>query len=183
MSTTAVGKIVFSEEQIKQRIAEIGQMINQDYQGERLVIISVLKGSVYFLVDLTRHLNMPLVIDFLSIGVSPEAINQPGFIWLTKDLDIKLTDQHVLLVEDVIGTGLTLAYICEKIQSYQPASLKICALLDKPAGRLLTIPIDYCCFSSDLFLVGYGLDYHEEYRNLPHLAEHRREFRGNTENP
>lgn len=174
MSKAGVGKIIFTEAEIQKRVAEIAREINRDYQGKNLVIIGVLKGSVYFLTDLTRLLTIPLTMDFLSIGISPEDINSPGFIWLTREIDINLKDQHVLLVEDVVGTGLTLAYVCKQLEAFNPASLKICTLLDKPAGRLLSIPLDYCCFHSDLFLVGYGLDYHEEYRNLPCLAEYRR---------
>lgn len=174
MSKTGIGKIVFTEQQIKQRVGEISQEINRDYQGKKVVVISVLKGAVYFLADLTRCLTMPLVIDFISVGVSPAAISKNVSIHLTNKLNIDLSGQHVLLVEDVIGTGLTLGYICQRLEAAHPASLKICTLLDKPAGRLLTIPLDYCCFKSDLFLVGYGLDNHEEYRNLPYIAEYRR---------
>ncbi len=174
MSAAGIGKIIFTEAQIQERVAAIAQKINQDYAGQKLIIVSVLKGSIYFVADLTRHLTMPLCIDFISIGVSPEVNNKIGEICFTKNLNLNINGQHVLLVEDVIGTGLTLGYICQQLEAAQPASLKICALLDKPAIRLLPIPVNYCCFKSDLFLVGYGLDYHEEHRNLSYLAEYRR---------
>ena len=174
MSAAGIGKIIFTEQQIQQRVAEIGQEINRDYQNQKLVIISVLKGAVYFMTDLTRHLTMSLSLDFISIGVSPAVNSKNVAIHLTRNLNLDLNGRHVLLVEDVIGTGLTLGYICQQLEASHPASLKICTLLDKPAGRLLPIPIDYCCFQSDLFLVGYGLDYHEEYRNLPYISEYRR---------
>lgn len=176
MNIPGIGRVVYTQEQIQQRIAQIGYIISQDYQGKELVVVSVLKGSLYFLADLTRQLTIPLKIDFLSIGVSPEASSKPGAVRFTKDLDLILTGRHVLLVEDVIGTGLTLGYICQHLESAKPASLKICTLLDNPAERLLTITIDYRCFvMPDVFLVGYGLDYKEEYRNLPYIAEFHRE--------
>lgn len=175
MSKTGLGKIIFTEEQIQQRVAEMAQQINKDYQGQKLIIVSVLKGSIYFVADLTRHLTLPVIIDFLAIGATPEAISKTGAIRFTKNLDIDLAGQNVLLVEDVVGTGLTLGYVYQHLQAAAPASLKICTLLDNPAGRLLTIPIDYCCFHMpDMFLVGYGLDYQEEYRNLPYIAEFHR---------
>lgn len=172
MSMPGIGKVVFTAEQIKQKIAELGHKISQDYENKDLVIISVLKGSLYFVADLTRYLTVPLNIDFLAIGVLPEADNKPGAVRFTKDLDVNISGRDVLLVEDVIGTGLTLAYICRHLESYNPASLKICTLLDNPAERILPITIDYRCFTMpDVFLIGYGLDYNEEYRNLPYIAE------------
>lgn len=175
MSKTGLGKIVFTQEQIQQRVAEISRDINRDYEGQELIIVSVLKGSLYFVADLTRHLTMPLNIDFLSIGVTADANGKTGGVRFKKDLDIHLTGRQVLLVEDVIGTGLTLGYVCQRLEMDKPASLKICTLLDNPAERLLTIPIDYRCFlMPDTFLVGYGLDFHERYRNLPYIAEYHR---------
>ena len=169
-----IGKIVFTDEQIQSRIAEIAEEINRDYQGRELVIVSVLKGSLYFVADLTRRLTMPLAVDFLSIGVSPRSSNKPRVVRIKKDLDLDLGERHVLLVEDLIGTGLTLAYVCQRLEMDKPASLKICTLLDKSNDRLLPIKIDYRCFvMPDRFLVGYGLDYNEQYRNLPYIAEFR----------
>jgi len=175
MSQKGMGKIIFTQEQIQQRVAEIAQVINGDYRGMELVIVSVLKGSVYFVADLTRHLTMPLCIDFLSIGVTPGDDNKNSIIRFKKDLDINLNERHVLLVEDVVGTGFTLGYIYQRLEMDKPASLKICTLLDNPAERILNIPIDYRCFvMPDIFIVGYGLDYHEKYRNLPYIAEYHR---------
>lgn len=169
-----LGKIVFTEEQIKQRIEAISAEINRDYQDKDLVIVSVLKGAVYFVTDLTRHLTVPVSIDFLSIGLSPDPSGKPA-IKIRKDLDLELKGRHVLLVEDVIGTGFTLGYILQHLEAMQPASLKICTLLDKPTDRLITINIDYHCFTMpDTFLIGYGLDYREQYRNLPYIAEFHR---------
>jgi len=176
LATPGIGKTVFSQEQIQQQIAEIGQKINQDYEGKELVIVCVLKGSLYFAADLTRHLTIPLSIDFLAIGLCPpDTPDTPGVIRFTKGLDLNIVGRHVLLVEDIIGTGLTLGYIRQHLESFTPASLKICTLLDNPSERLLTINIDYRCFvMPDVFVVGYGLDYDEKYRNLPYIAEYRR---------
>lgn len=111
-------------------------------------------------------------IDFLSIGVHPGVTSKTGIVRITKDLDLSITGRHVLMVEDVIGTGLTLGYILQHLQSSKPASLKICTLLDKPSDRLLNIPVDYYGFiQPDAFVIGYGLDYEEQYRNLPYIAE------------
>lgn len=175
MSKVGVGKIIFSQEEIQQRVQQVAAEINRDYEGKKLIIISVLKGSIFFVTDLTRHLTMPLKIDFLSTRVPSETSKKNGNIQFVKDLDYDLADQHVLLVEDVIGTGLTLGLVRKHLEAAQPASLKICTLLDNPTGRLLPININYCCFTMpDLYLVGYGLDHEEEYRNLPYIAEYRR---------
>ena len=119
-------------------------------------------------------MTVPVSIDFLSIGLSPDPSGKPA-IKIRKDLDLELKGRHVLLVEDVIGTGFTLGYILQHLEAMQPASLKICTLLDKPTDRLITINIDYHCFTMpDTFLIGYGLDYREQYRNLPYIAEFHR---------
>lgn len=172
MSKTGIGKILFSEEDIQRRVAEMGRQISADYQDKNPVVVSILKGSLYFVADLTRQLTIPLNIDFLSIGVYPGVTSKTGIVRITKDLDISVTGRHILMVEDVIGTGLTLGYICQYLESSRPASLKICTLLDNPADRLLSIPVDYCGFTQpDVFIIGYGMDYEEEYRNLPYIAE------------
>lgn len=167
-------KIIYTEEQIKKRILEVSREINRDYNDKELFIIGVLKGSIYFVTDLTRHLTMPVNIDFLSIGLAPEPSGFGKSIRIKKDVDLELKGRHVLLVEDVIGTGFTLGYICQHLEAMEPASFKICSLLDNPAGRLITINIDYLCFTMpDTFLIGYGLDYKELYRNLPYIAEYK----------
>lgn len=172
---SGLGKIIFSEEEIQQKIAKLAREINRNYEGQRLTVIAVLKGSFYFLADLTRHLSMPLSIDFISIGSTREELDRTGVIRFTKNVGLNLNNQHVMLVEDVIGTGFTLGFICQHLETFSPASLKICTLLDNPEERILTIPIDYRCFvmPPNLFLVGYGLDYEEEYRNLRYIAEYR----------
>lgn len=176
MDSPAIGKIIFTADEIQQKIVETGTQISVDYQGLDLVVISILKGSFYFLADLTRHIDLPLSIDFLSIKAFPDETRKTGVVRFTKDLDISITDKHVLLVEDVVGTGLTLAYICQHLEAAKPASLKICTLLDDPSDRLLTINVDYRCFlMPDQYVVGYGLDYLEKYRNLPYIAAFHRD--------
>ena len=176
MSKVGIGRIIFTPDEIQARIKEVAADINRDYEGQKLIIVSVLKGSIYFVADLTRHLTIPLKIDFLSTrGPSDATKKNGGGIQFVKDLDYDLQGQQVLLVEDVIGTGLTLGLVRHHLEATRPASLKICTLLDNPAGRLLPINIDYCCFTMpDLYLVGYGLDHEEEYRNLPFIVEFRR---------
>jgi hypoxanthine phosphoribosyltransferase len=121
---------------------------------------------------LTRQLTIPLSIDFLSIGIYPGVTSETGIVRITKDLDISVTGRHILMIEDVIGTGLTLGYICQHLESSKPASLKICTLLDNPSDRLISIPVDYYGFiQPEAFVVGYGMDYEEKYRNLPYIAE------------
>lgn len=174
MNSPGLGRIIYTEEQIQQRLSEIAEMINRDYQSQELVIICILKGSFYFVADLTRHLTMPLIIDFLSIGVTRDESGKTA-VQFKKDLDVNIEGRHVLLVEDIIGTGFTLGYICQRLEESRPASLKICTLLDNPAERLLPINIDYKCFTMpDMFVVGYGLDYRQHFRNLPYIAEYRR---------
>lgn len=172
MSGTAIGKVLFSEEDIRRRVAEMGAQISADYIDKDLLIVSVLKGSLYFVADLTRQLTIPLSLDFLSIGVYPGVTKETGVVRITKDLHIPITGRHILMVEDVIGTGLTLGYICQHLQSGKPASLKICTLLDNPSERLLNIKVEYCGFMQpNAFVIGYGLDYEEKFRNLPYIAE------------
>jgi len=176
MNISGLGKTIFTKAQIEEKITEIAEVINRDYKDKDLVVISILKGSIYFLSDLTRLLRMPLTIDFLSIGVQKGESSHSRVISFRKDLDIDIKGRHVLLVEDVIGTGLTLGYILQHLGSYDPLSLKICTLLDNPKKRLININISYRCFDvPDIFVVGYGLDYKEKYRNLPYIAMYHKE--------
>lgn len=172
MMSRTLGKILFTEEQIRLRVAEMGRQISEDYKDKDPLIVSILKGSLYFVADLTRQMTIPLSLDFLSIGVHPGITNETGVVRITKDLDISITGRHILMVEDVIGTGLTLGYICQYLQAGKPANLKICTLLDNPSERLINIKVDYCGFiQPNAFVIGYGLDYEEKYRNLPYIAE------------
>lgn len=175
MRNAGLGKTIHTTEEIHAKVVEVAQQINKDYEGEELVIVSILKGSVYFVADLTRQLTLPLNIDFLSIGARKGGNGSSKAVSFIKDLDIDIAGRHVLLVEDVIRTGLTLGYVCQHLESFKPASLKICTLLDNQSERLLNINIHYRCFvMPGVFVVGYGLDYKERYRNLPYIAEFHR---------
>lgn len=175
MHASGLGKTVYTQEEIHQKVVEVAQEINRDYDGKELVIVSILKGSIYFVADLTRQLRMPINVDFLSIGARKGENGHSKAVSFIKDLDIDIAGRHVLLVEDVIRTGLTLGYVCQHLESFKPASLKICTLLDNQSERLLNVNIDYRCFvMPGSFVVGYGLDYKERYRNLPYIAEFHR---------
>lgn len=172
MSLTGVKRIIFTEEQIKDRVAELGKQISEDYRGKHPVLISVLKGTMYFIADLTRQLDIPVNIDFMSIGVYPGASKNSGIVRINKDLDLNITGRHVLFVEDIINTGLTIGYLVQNMEVRKPASIKICTLLNNPQKRLMNIPLEYVGFDvPDIFLVGYGLDYNQDYRHLPYIAE------------
>lgn len=167
-----IEEILFSRDQIATRVAALGQEISRDYAGRSPLLISVLKGAVYFLTDLSREIEIPLSLDFMAITSYGSARAQSGVVRLIKDLDVEITDRHVVLVEDVIDTGLTAGYLLRLLQARAPASLQICTLLDRPRRRILdSLPIAYRGFEiPDRFVVGYGLDYRERYRHLPFIG-------------
>lgn len=170
-----LGRTLYTEEEIRERVYDVAKEINEYYGIEEVVVISILKGSIYFLTDLTRLLTMPLEMDFLSIGVRKDETRQRTITFI-KDLDIPIAGRHVLLIEDVIGTGLTLGYVLQHIESFKPKTLRVCSLLDNPAKRLLNFDVHHTCFvMPDLFVVGYGLDYKEKYRNLKEIVEYRKD--------
>lgn len=166
-----VGEILLSAAQIEQRVWEIGRAVSQDYSGLNPVLVGVLKGVLFFMADLLRAITIPVEVDFMAVSsYSPQTRNQ-GLVRLEKDLEIPLDGRHVLFVEDVIDTGLTLNYLLRNLHARQPASVELCILFDKPGQRLIDIPIKYKGFDlPDRFVVGYGLDYRERYRNLPFLG-------------
>jgi hypoxanthine phosphoribosyltransferase len=163
-----VADVLLSEERIRERVIELGRQISLDYAGQRLTLVSVLKGSLPFMADLMREIDIPLRIDLMEVssygGASTES---SGLVRILKDLSASIAGEQVLLVEDIIDTGLTLNYLLRYLRGKSPATLRICTLLDKPARRLVDIPVDYVGFTiPDQFVVGYGLDYGELYRNL-----------------
>ncbi len=166
-----VSEVLFTPEAIQNRIAEMGAAISRDYQGRSPVFVGVLKGVLFFMADLLRQVPLPLEVDFLAVSnYSPETRDQ-GLVRLMKDLEIPLTGRHVIFVEDVIDTGLTLNYLLRILRSQQPASLEVCVLFNKARHRLIEIPIKYKGFDlPDKFVVGYGLDHREKYRNLPFVG-------------
>jgi hypoxanthine phosphoribosyltransferase len=172
MQQPETARVAFSEERLKRRISEMGAQIAADYAGRELVVVGVLKGSMYFVADLTRAIPMPLQVDFISIGMYPAATNQTGVVRITKDLDADITGKHVLVVEDIIRTGLTLGYLVQNLESRCPASVSVCTLLLNPDEQLINIPIAYSGFTvTDAWLMGYGMDVGEKWRNLPYIVE------------
>src|SRR3954447_12888348 len=167
-----IAEVLLTEEQISTRVAELGARITADYQGQRLTLVSVLKGSLPFMADLMRAIDLPLRIDLMEVssygGATPES---SGLVRILKDLSASIAGEDVLIVEDIIDTGLTLNYLIRYLRGKAPASLRICTLLDKPARRLVEIPVDYTGFTiPDQFVVGYGLDFGEIYRNLRYVG-------------
>ena len=166
-------RIIFSPEVLHQRIQELGRQISQDYAGKDLILVSVLKGSLYFFADLTRAIDIPIQIDFITIGTYPNSTNRTGVVRITKDLDLDITDRHVLVVEDIIRTGLTTGYLVQNLESRRPASVRVCSLLANPDQQLINVPITYVGFEiSGTRLIGFGMDINERGRNLPYVAEY-----------
>lgn len=170
--TYGVGRIVYSAEEIQQRIRELAAQISQDYRGANPLFVGVLKGVIFFIGDLMRAVTIPARLDFMAISRYAPRGQSKGPVRLIKDLDESVEGQHVLFVEDVVDTGLTLNYLLRTLRARNPATLEVCTLFDKPQHRLVNIPIRYKGFDlPDRFVVGYGLDYHEAYRHLPFVAE------------
>ena len=165
-----VGKPLFSEEDIQKKVRELAAQISSDFQGQELVTIGILKGAFMFFADLVRHIKVPLTIDFI-IASSYIKESTTGEVKIHYDIREEIEGKNVLLVEDIVDTGITLNYLRERFLSRSPKSLKICALLDKKERRLVDVPIDYKGFEiPNEFVVGYGLDYNNQYRNLPYIA-------------
>ncbi|MDA8218866.1 MAG: hypoxanthine phosphoribosyltransferase [Dehalococcoidales bacterium] len=169
--SSGVVEVLLSEETIRQRVAEMGRQITDDYVGLDLVLVGVLKGAVAFMVDLARAIDLPLAMDFMAVSSYGASTESSGVVRITKDLDASLQGKHVLVVEDIVDTGLTLKYILEMLHAHNPASVRICALFDKVKERKADVHLDYVGFKiPNRFVVGYGLDYAEIYRNLPYLG-------------
>jgi hypoxanthine phosphoribosyltransferase len=166
----AIGQILVDEQRLQARVRELGQQIAHDYADELPVLVGILRGSVVFLADLLRSVEIPLTMDLLAIS-SYSGRDSSGVVRLLKDLDHPIAGKHVLIVEDIIDTGLTLNYVLRSLRTRGPASLEVCTLLNKPARRLIDLQIRYTGFDvPDVFVVGYGLDYNQRYRNLPFLG-------------
>ena len=166
-------KVFLSEKEIKEKVAELGKKISEDYRGsdKNLLVISILKGSVIFLSDLIRNIDVDLSIDFMVISSYGRSTSSKGNVKIIKDLDINISNYDLLIVEDILDSGYTLSKLLEILKVRKPKSLKICTLLDKPDRRVVNVDLDYCGFTvPDEFIVGYGLDYDEKYRNLPYIG-------------
>jgi hypoxanthine phosphoribosyltransferase len=168
--TDDIAEILISAEAVGAKVRELGALVVEAYQGKDLLLVSVLKGGVVFLTDLMRAIPMPLAIDFLAIS-GYGAKDPSGVVRILKDLDQEITGRHVLVVEDIVDTGLTLGYLLRTLQARQPMSLRVCTLLDRSARRIVNLPMAFRGFDiPDRFVVGYGLDYQERYRNLPFIG-------------
>jgi hypoxanthine phosphoribosyltransferase len=166
-----VEEVLITDDQIREKTAELGRKLTEEYRGKNPLLICVLKGGLMFLADLMREIRIPVEIDFMAVSSYGDATESSGVVRILMDLDRNIRGRHVLIVEDIIDTGRTLTYIIENLRTRGPASIKVCTLLDKPARRLLDIPIDYVGFEiPDRFVIGYGLDYGEIYRNLPFVG-------------
>jgi hypoxanthine phosphoribosyltransferase len=164
-------RILFTEEQIDGRIRELAKEISRNYQGKAIKLIGVLKGSIFFLTALARHIEVPVKIDFLGISSFSNKSGAPGVVRIAKDLDESIEGEDVLLVEDIVDTGFTLRYLLQTLSGRGPNSLSVCTFLDRNSRRIVQVPVDYRCFEiPDRFVVGFGLDYNQLYRNLTYVA-------------
>jgi hypoxanthine phosphoribosyltransferase len=166
-----IERVLFTEEQIDQRIREVAAEISRDYQGKVVKLIGVLKGSVFFLTALARHIEVPVKIDFLGISSFSNRSGAPGVVRIAKDLDDAIEGDDVLMVEDIVDTGLTLRYLLQTLSGRAPNSLAVCTFLDRKSRRIVQPPVRYRCFEiPDRFVVGFGLDHNQLYRNLNYVA-------------
>jgi hypoxanthine phosphoribosyltransferase len=167
----AVGEVLIDADALRARIGELGEEISSYYAGQDLLLIGVLKGAVFFMADLMRHLSVPCEVDFMAISSYGAQTDSSGVVRILKDLDINIEGRNVLVVEDIIDSGLTLSYLMRNLESREPASLEICALLTKPARREIDVTVRWIGFEiPNRFVIGYGLDFAERYRNLPYVG-------------
>jgi len=171
-----IKEILFSEEKIAEKVAELGKQISENYKGKELLVIGVLKGANVFMSDLIRKIDIPVEIDFIAASSYGHSTESSGIVKIIKDLDYSIEGKHILIVEDIIDTGLTLKYLSENFISRGPKSLEIVTLLDKPERRKVDLNVKYVGFLiPDEFIVGYGIDFAEKYRNLPYIATLKKE--------
>ncbi|PID58927.1 hypoxanthine phosphoribosyltransferase [candidate division KSB3 bacterium] len=171
LANNRIEKVLISEEMIQTRVRVLGALISKDYAGLDLVFVSILKGGVYFLTDLTRNMTIPHVIDFMVVSSYGDSQETSGIVRMVKDLKEDIRNRHVIVVEDIIDTGLTIDYLLKYLQSRTPASLEVCSFLSKPSRRRIDVPIKYLGYEiEDKYAVGYGLDYKQQYRHLPFIC-------------
>lgn len=169
---TIIGKVLITEQQIQEKAAEIGKLISEEYAGEELVLVGILKGAVLWMADLMKHIDNPnCTIDFMACSSYGSSTKTSGVVKINKDLDADIEGKHVIIVEDIVDSGITLNYLKAYLANRGPASVKICALLDKPCGRKTELVADYYGFEvGNQFIIGYGLDYDQRYRQLPYIS-------------
>lgn len=164
-------RVLLSEDEIREKVRKLGGKITADYKNSNLMLVTVLKGAVVFLADLMRQIDVPAEIDFMVVSSYGSGVKSSGVVKIVKDLDVPLAGKDILIVEDILDSGLTLSYIKELLESRGPRSIRIATLLDKPSRRKVDLQADYIGFSvPDEFVIGYGLDYDEKYRNLPYIG-------------
>ena len=169
--SAAVSEILIDEEALQHKIAELGAEISEDYRGQDLLLIGVLKGAIFFMADLMRTIDIPCEVDFMAISSYGAGIDSSGVVRILKDLDVSIEGRNVLVVEDIIDSGLTLSYLLRNLEAREPASLEVCALLTKPERRENDVTCRYVGFEiPNRFVIGYGLDFAERYRNLPYVG-------------
>ena len=163
--------VMISKEEIENKVYELAKQIEKDYEGEEIVVVGILKGASVFVSDLIRNIDLDVKIDFMSVSSYGNSTESSGTFKILKDLDMDIKDKNVLVVEDIIDSGLTLSNLVKALETRKPKSLKLCTLLDKPKRRTVDIPVDYIGFEiEDKFIVGYGIDWAEKYRNLPYIG-------------
>ncbi|HIY15805.1 MAG TPA: hypoxanthine phosphoribosyltransferase [Candidatus Intestinimonas stercorigallinarum] len=166
-----IERVLFTEQELKDRVAELAAQIDRDYAGKEPMLISVLRGSFIFMADLARAIHLPCTVDFMAVSSYGSGTTSSGQVKITKDLSESIEGRDIIVVEDILDSGNTLSYLFRLLQARHPASVRLCTLLDKPSRRTKPITADYTGFSvDDLFVVGYGLDYAEKYRNLPYIG-------------
>ena len=171
MNDDAIGRTLVEQDDLARRVQELGGEISRDYAGRELFLVGVLKGAVFFVADLMRHLEVHCAIDFMAVASYGSSTDSSGVVRILKDLDVSIEDRDVLIVEDIVDSGLTLQYLMRTLEARNPASIEVCALLTKPERRKVDTPARYVGFEiPDKFAIGYGLDYAERYRNLPYVA-------------
>ena len=171
MRDPQIGEILVQPDDLKQRVRDLGDAVSAEYAGRDLLLIGVLKGAVFFLADLMRHIDVPCEVDFMAVSSYGSATDSSGVVRILKDLDTPIEGRDVLIVEDIVDSGLTLQYLLRTLAARAPASLEVCALLTKPERRTVDLPTRYIGFEiPDKFAIGYGLDFAERYRNLPYVA-------------
>ena len=166
-----IQEVLFSEEQLDRRVREIAAQIEKDYEGKEIMLIGVLRGSFVFMADLCRRIDLPCTLDFMSVSSYGKGTSSSGQVQITKDLSSDISGKHIIVVEDILDSGNTLSYLLKLLEQRNPASIRLCTLLDKPERRVKEVKVDYSGFTiPDAFVVGYGLDYAEQYRNLPYIG-------------
>ena len=171
MSNGTIGTVLITEEQIREKAKEIGAQITKDYEGKEIILIGILRGAVPWMAEVMKRIELDMVIDFMAVSSYGAATKSSGVVKINKDLDVNIDGRDIIIVEDIVDSGVTLSYLEGYLQSRGATSIKLCSLLDKPEGRRVDIKADYVGFTvDDRFIVGYGLDYDQRYRNLPYIT-------------